>query len=131
VLADINSGTVNYIKKIDPEIFSQLQNKVFTNLFNLDSPEFIIQDMKTVLDSTSHDLELEIIDAARKYSGLQECIINSKVFPQVYDVPMEEINAEISHKKKTLTSLKILMNNENYKTYLSQIRRLTHSKRWP
>lgn len=131
VLADINSGTVNYIKKIDPKIFSQLQDKVYTNLFKLESPECIIHDMKNILKSNTHTLELDIIDAARKYSWLQECIINSRVFPQVYDIPMEEINAEISEKKKNLTSLKMLMNNENYKTYLSQIRRLTHSKRWP
>ncbi len=131
VLADINSWTVNYIKKIDPTIFSQLQDKVYSNLFNLECPDFIKKDMQNVLNSKSHNLELEIIDAARKYSWLQECILNSKVFPQVYDIPMEEINAEITEKKKTLQSLKILMNNENYKTYLSQIRRLCHSKRWP
>lgn len=131
VLSDINSWTLNYIKKIDPEIYNKFQDKVHWNLFDLDVPDFIKKDMQDVLNCTSHKLELDIIDAARKYSWLQECIINSKVFPWAYDVPMEELNIDISAKKQKLESFKILMNNENYKTYLSQIRRLCHSKRWP
>ncbi len=130
-LSDINSWTLRYINKIDSEIFSNLQDKVFKNIFKLDWPDFIKEDMQKILKDTSHKLELQIIDAARNYSGLQECIINSKVFPDVYDIPTKEIQLELTLLKKDLVSLEILMDSDKYKTYLSQIRRLSHSQRWP
>ena len=130
-LSDINSWTLKYINKVDSTIFENLQNKVFENIFTLNWPDFIKSDMKDVLNDTSHKLELKIIDAARNYSGLQECIINSKVFPDVYDIPTKEIQLELTLLKQDLVSLEILMDSDKYKTYLSQIRRLSHSQRWP
>jgi len=130
-LSDINSWTLKYINKVDSTIFENLQNKVFENIFTLNWPDFIKSDMKDVLNDTSHKLELKIIDAARNYSGLQECIINSKVFPDVYDIPTKEIQLELTLLKQDLDSLEILMDSDKYKTYLSQIRRLSHSQRWP
>ncbi|MDF1682285.1 MAG: hypothetical protein P1U46_00475 [Patescibacteria group bacterium] len=57
-------------------------------------------------------------------------MVNAKVFPDIYEVPLEQINSFLFEKRKTLKSLDLLLSNENYKRYLSNIRRLSHSMRW-
>ncbi|MDP2395724.1 MAG: hypothetical protein Q8S84_01510 [bacterium] len=59
-----------------------------------------------------------------------ECSVNSKVFSDMYDVPLNQIRHDLEEKRKTLKSLDLLWNNDNYKKYLTHIRRLSHSMRW-
>jgi len=66
VLSDINSGTKTYILKNDPEIFSQLENKALNYILSLDAPEYLKQDMKNVMENTSFETELLIIESAKK-----------------------------------------------------------------
>jgi hypothetical protein len=57
-------------------------------------------------------------------------LVNSKVFVFTYDFILEDIEAYLNHEKDKLHSLKILLKNDNYKKYLSHIRRLSYCKRW-
>jgi hypothetical protein len=45
-------------------------------------------------------------------------------------VPLNQIILSFEEKRKELKSLDILLNNDNYKKYLTHIRRLSHSMRW-
>jgi putative hydrolase of HD superfamily len=75
-------------------------------------------------------LEDEIILSAKKFAWYQECVINSRVFLYAYDVAMEQIKEYLEEHKNNLYSLRELLKNDNYKNYLSHIRRLSHSMRW-
>jgi hypothetical protein len=48
----------------------------------------------------------------------------------MYDVPLDQIRSDLDKKRKDLKSLDLLLNNDNYKKYLTHIRRLSHSMRW-
>ncbi len=130
ILSDINSGTRDYILKVDDSIFDKLEKKAFDYILWFDWPEYLKIDIrKTIFDNTK-TLELSIIDASKKYAWFMECSVNSKVFSDMYDVPLNQIRHDLEEKRKTLKSLDLLWNNENYKKYLTHIRRLSHSMRW-
>lgn len=130
ILSDIISGTKEYIKQIDKELFKKLTDKVFNYMFQFEAPDYIKQDMEKTISDKTKIKELQIIKAAKKYAGFIEWSINSRVFSNVYDVVISEIEDYLAEARKELKSLDILLNNENYKKYLSHIRRLSHIKRW-
>jgi competence protein ComGF len=66
VLSDINSGTKNYILKNDEHIFLELEQKAIAYILSLDAPEYLKNDIKDTLLSTSKTKELMIIDASKK-----------------------------------------------------------------
>lgn len=57
-------------------------------------------------------------------------MVNEKVFPDIYDVALDNVNSKLEEIRKELRSLDVLLDNEKYNKYLSQIRRLNHSMRW-
>ncbi len=130
ILSDINSWTRDYILKIDSKIMWELENKVleFINWFSW--ADFIKEDMQKILSDNSKKIEDEIILSAKKFAWYQECVINSRVFLYAYDVAMEQIKEYLELHKKNLFSLRELLKNDNFKIYLSHIRRLSHSMRW-
>lgn len=130
VLSDINAGTKDYIKTINPLIFSKVEKKALEKILELEGNESIKNDILSTLKEKEKILEVEIIEAARKYSGLLECSVNHKIFSEVYEVPMNQINASLEKIKKKVKSLDILLKNENYKKYLFNIKRLSHITRW-
>ncbi|MDD3646529.1 MAG: HD domain-containing protein [Candidatus Gracilibacteria bacterium] len=130
VLSDINSGTRDYINKIDGEIMTKLEKRVEEYLFSFEGGEFIKEDMKKILGATDKKLENEIILASKKFAGYNECLVNSRVFLFTYDVAMDQIQDYFDKNKSKLHCLKQLVNNDDYKKYLGHIRRLSHCKRW-
>ena len=130
VLSDINSGTRDYILKVDNKIFAEIEKKSFDYLLSYDWPEYIKSDMLDTLQDNTKTLELSIIEASKKYAWFKECKINATVFSDMYDVPLDQIRSYLDKKRKELKSLDLLLNNENYKKYLTHIRRLSHSMRW-
>ncbi|MDD2871692.1 MAG: HD domain-containing protein [Candidatus Gracilibacteria bacterium] len=130
ILSDINSGTREYILKVDDSIFDKLEKKAVDYLLGFDGPEYIKKDIIEILENTDKKLELTIIDASKQFAGFGECVINSKVFPDMYDVPLNQIRYRLDEIKKQLKSIDILLANDNYKKYLAHIRRLSHSMRW-
>lgn len=130
ILSDISSWTRDYILKIDDKVFNEIEWKAFDFILSQDAPEFIKEDIKNTLDNKSKKLELSIIEASKKYAWYMECKINEKVFWDIYEVPLNQINTYLEDKRKELISLDILLKNDNYKKYLTHIRRLTHSMRW-
>lgn len=130
ILSDINSGTRDYIEKIDKNILIEIDNKAINYILNLEWPDYIKKDIEKILFDESKELELNIIKASKKYAWYKECLVNEKVFPDIYDVPLKNIINSLNKRKEWLNSLKILLENENYNKYLSQIRRLNHSMRW-
>jgi predicted naringenin-chalcone synthase len=68
IISDINSGTRDYIRKIDKDIFSKIQQKGFDYILSKDAPEYIKKDLKETLDNKSNELELLIIKIAKKYA---------------------------------------------------------------
>jgi len=130
ILADINSGTRDYISQIDPKIIGKLEKKVQTFLFWFEWWDFIKEDMKNILENDSKILENKIIYVSKKFAGYQEASINSRVFFNTYDVPLNQIKEILEKERKQLKSLDYLLDSENYKKYLLHIRRLSHSMRW-
>jgi len=130
VLSDINSWTRDYILSVDEDIMKQLEEKVRIFLFSFEAWDFIKDDMKNIFSDNTKTLEDEIINSAKKFAWYQECVINSRVFLYAYDVAMEQIKDYLEEHKNNLYSLRELLKNDNYKNYLSHIRRLSHSMRW-
>jgi len=130
VLADINSGTRDYILKIDKNIMLELETKVLDFLYSFEDWDFIKSDMKQVFSDKTKKIEDDIINAAKKFAWHQECVINARVFLYAYDVALGEINSYLNENKNKLFCLRELLKNDNYKNYLSHIRRLSHAMRW-
>lgn len=130
VLSDINSWTREAILEIDKEIFLNLEKKAQNFLFSLSWPDSIKEDIKNVLEDNSKILELNILKASKKYAWYIECKINQKVYDEMYDVPMMEIQKSLKKYEEILPSFKELMNNKDYQKYISHLRRLSHSMRW-
>lgn len=130
ILADINSGTRDYISKIDSKIIWKLNKKVQKFLFSFEWWDFIREDMKNILEDKTMILENKIISASKNFAGYQEVLINSRVFTNTYDVPLFQIKEFLEEEKKELFSLNLLLDSEKYKKYLLHIRRLSHSTRW-
>ena len=130
ILSDINSGTKEYIKKIDPDIFWKIHKKSFDFLFDFDAPEFLKDDMKQVVFDDSERVENQIILAAKKYVGYTEALSNAAVFPFMYEVPLSEISSQIDEMKQDLYCLRELMDNTDHQKYLAHVNRLSFSMRW-
>lgn len=130
ILSDISSWTRDYIMALDNEIFSKLEKKALGVILEREAPEYIKEDMHLVLENTSKQKELDIIEAAKQYAAYRECLVNQKVFSDMYEVPLRCINKELEQRRSTLHSLDILLKNDNYIKFLSHIRRLSHSLRW-
>lgn len=130
VLSDINSWTRNYIEKVNKDIFHKLEQKVYDYVMSFEAPDYLKNDIMDTLKNTDNHLELSIIEASKRYAGYKECLVNRKVFEEMYEVPYKEIMALLDKKRKDLKSLDILLKNPNYEKYLSNIRKLSHSLRW-
>ena len=130
ILSDINSGTKEYIKKIDPDIFEKIHKKSFDFLFDFDAPGYLKDDMKHVVFDDSERVENQIILAAKKYVGYTEALSNAAVYPFMYEVPLSEISSQIDHMKENLYSLDELMDNTDHQKYLAHVNRLSFSMRW-
>ncbi len=130
VLSDINSWTRNYIEKVNKDIFLKLEQKVYDYILSFDAPEYLKNDMINTIENKDNTLELSIIEASKRYAWYKECLVNRKVFEEMYEVPYKEIMASLDEKRKELISLDILLKNPNYEKYLSNIRKLSHSLRW-
>ncbi|MDD5213828.1 MAG: HD domain-containing protein [Candidatus Gracilibacteria bacterium] len=130
ILSDIDSGTKDYIKKVDAEIFDSLEKKSMEFFLSLDAPESIKEDIRNTFYDNSKQSELEIIKAAKKYAGFMECSINEKVFDGMYEVPLKNIEEYFVENRKTIKSLDTILRDNDYRKYLLQIRRLSHSFRW-
>lgn len=130
VLADINSGTREYILSLDKEIFKKLEDKALEKILEFDGSEVIKQDIKETLEDNSKELELLIIEAAKKYAWWRECTINSRVYCEVYEKTLSVIINELGQTRSKLDSLDELLSNQSYEKYLSHVRGLSHSFRW-
>ena len=130
VLADINSWTRDYISKIDSTIIGKLEKKVQEFLFSFEWWDFIKEDMNNISKDNSKTLENKIISVSKKFAWLQEASVNSRVFLDTYDVPLNQIKKFLEKESKELKSLNSLLDSSNYKKYLLHIRRLSHSMRW-
>jgi len=116
--------------EIDPDIFSEIEKKAYTAIFEKEVPEYLLEDIKNTIHDESKTLELDIIFAAKKYAAYRECLVNEKVFSDMYEVPLKGLIISLEEQRKKLKSLDILLGNDNYVKFLSHIRRLSHSLRW-
>lgn len=130
VLSDISSGTRDYIMRFDAEIFAKIEKKSLDAILQLEAPEYIKIDIKNILNDTQHTLEHKIISAAKEYSAYRECLVNQKVFEDMYEVPFRSIQKQLEQLRGELRSFDVLLGNDNYIKFLSHIRRLSHSMRW-
>lgn len=130
ILSDINSWTRDYIINIDDTIMQKLEDKVLKYLLSFNWDNFLKNDINNILNEKNKELEDNLIIAAKKFAWYHECLVNSRVFLFTYDVAMNQIQDYLEKNKKNLYSLKILLENDNYKKYLWHIRRLSHATRW-
>jgi hypothetical protein len=107
-----------------------LEQKVYDYVLRLDAPDYIKVDIKSTINNTEKHLELSIIEASKTYAAYRECLVNRKVFEEMYDVPFKEIIKMLDIKRKELKSFDLLLENQNFEKYLSNIRKLSHSLRW-
>jgi hypothetical protein len=129
-LADINSGTREYILSLNKEIFKELEDKALEKILELEGSDIIKKDIKNTLEDDSKELELLIIEAAKKYAGHKECVINARVYSEVYEKTLEIISSDLEKFSEKLDSLDELLSNKNYEKYLSHVRGLSQSFRW-
>lgn len=130
ILSDINSGTKGYIKKLDEDIFEKLYQQAYDYFLSGEAPESLKKDFSTTLNDKTKIREDQIFVAAKKYVGFVEASTNARVFPEIYEVPLDEIKKELSHFSWELESLKELMRNTDWEKYLAHIFRLSYSMRW-
>lgn len=130
ILSDINSGTKTYILKNNPEIFSALEKKALNYVLSLPAPEYIKNDIQSIMENDTFQKELLIIQWAKRVAGWKESEINAKIFTEIYEIPVREIKKSLDESTQKLESMKQLLENENYLKYLSHIRRLSHCMRW-
>ena len=130
VLSDINSGTKEYIRKLDPDIFGKLHKKSFDFLLDFPAEQYLKQDISEVVFDDSDRIENKLFRAAKKYVGYTEALSNSAVFPFMYEVPLSDLKGDIELRRGKIKSLDTLMKNENYQKYLSHVNRLSFSMRW-
>lgn len=129
VISDINSWTRTYIEKVNKDIFTQLEQKVYEFILSFEAPDYLKEDMKKTITDKTKTLELKIISASRRYASYRECLINRKVYEEMYEVPYKEIMSSLDKKRLELKSLDLLLKNSNYEKYLLNIRKLSHSLR--
>lgn len=130
VLSDINSGTKNTIKKLDSEMYDAVYWKAYKYFLKYEMPDCLKNDYENVMFWGEKEREDEIIYAAKKYVGYQEALPNARVFPEMYEIYMQEMREELDRISHTVSSLKILQNTKKYQSYLSHIFRLSVAMRW-
>ncbi len=130
ILSDIDSGTKGYIKKLDEKIFDELYGKAYEYFLNLDTPKCLKNDFLQTMQETDKELEDKIFFAAKKYLGFFEASTNARVFPEIYEVPLNSIKKDLEDLSHSLESLSELLNNKNHEKYLAHIYRLSYSMRW-
>lgn len=130
IISDINSGTKDYILKNDKNIFLDIENKAVEYILSLEAPEYIKKDMREILDNSSKNLELHIINASKRFAWYKECQVNEKVFTDMYELPLKQIQKWFQEDIKHLKSMEELLKNDNFMKYLTYIRRLSHCMRW-
>lgn len=130
ILSDINSGTKNYIKKLDAKIFDELYEQAYKHFLKSDAPEILKDDFRDTLSREGMDLEDTLFFAAKKYVGYFEASTNARVFPEIYEVPFGDIKSGLKVFSETLPSLKELLRNTDQEKYLAHIYRLSFSMRW-
>lgn len=130
IISDINSWTRNYISSIDSKVLEKINKKVIKYILSFQWGDFIREDLKDVLYAKNKKIENDIIQVSKKYAWYNEALVNSKVYLFTYDLVLEEMNNFLDNHKKKLISLKILLENDDYKKYLSHIRRLSYCRRW-
>ncbi len=129
MLSDINAWTRDYITSINAKIYEQVEEEALKKIFSLPWIDSIKLDIQQTLSSSFQKEDL-ILQAARKYSAWCECQVNAKVYLETFEVPLGIIENELEELSKQLVSMNLLLKNENYKKYLTHIRRLSHSIRW-
>ena len=130
ILSDINSGTKNYIKKCNPEIFDQVYSRAYHFFLDQESPEYLRKDFEEVMFYANKPREDAIILAAKKYVGIFEAKMNARVFPEIFEIPLSLMQDEIQEFAKNLHSLAFLLENAQAEKYLAHIYRLSFSMRW-
>ncbi|MCH8518674.1 HD domain-containing protein [Candidatus Gracilibacteria bacterium] len=130
ILSDINSGTKNTIKKLDSEMFEALYGKAYRYFLNFDMPEPLRKDYENIMFGEKKEKEDRIIYAAKKYVGYNEALPNARIFPDMYEIYISEMESELDILASQLHSLTLLRNNPSFQKYLSHIYRLSSSLRW-
>ena len=130
ILSDINSGTKGYIKKLDNQIFDELYEKAYSYFLDSEAPQVLKDDFNDILHEKNKKLEDQIFLAAKKYVGYFECKTNEKVFSEMYEVPLIELEKSLNKLSGELWWLQKILDTPNYEKYLAHIYRLSFSMRW-
>lgn len=130
ILSDINSGTKGYIKKLDEDIFDKLYQQAYNYFLDGDAPESLKDDFRNTLSEKNKQKEDLIFLAAKKYVGYVEAQANARVFPEIYEVPLDEIKKSLVLLTLKLPSFKQLLEQSQQEKYLAHIFRLSYSMRW-
>ncbi len=130
VLSDINAGTKSYIKKMNPEIFTTLYAGAYQYFLDGMQEQTLKDDMQHTFTRTDREVEDQIILTAKKYVWYIEAMTNSRVFSEIYEVPISIIQDELEILSQQLPAFQTLLDTPNYEKYLAYIFRLISAMRW-
>ncbi len=130
VLSDINSGTKNTIRKLDSKMFEEIYSKAYNYFLHYETPDILRKDFENIIFGTKNIREDRLIYAAKKYVGYMEALPNARIFPDMYEIYMTEMEWELEILSTEFESIKLLKNNPNFQKYLAHIYRLNFSMRW-
>lgn len=86
--------------------------------------------MKETLESQDFLFEDTLFLAAKKYVGFVESTTNARVFPEMYEVPLADIQTSLSQLSKNLESVDFLLCDTHSQKFLAHIQRLSFAMRW-
>jgi putative hydrolases of HD superfamily len=130
VLSDINSGTKAHIKETNPLIFQQLYTQAFAFFQNQETPDFLLVDFEHTLTRNDREREEMLILAAKKYTAYCEALTHAKIYPFIYELPLQEIQDCFPKLASTLPSFAFLLWDESSQKYLTHLSRLVSALRW-
>ncbi len=129
VLSDINSWVKNQIRKIEPEMITKLNQKVYNVILDFELPEKFKSDFKDVISKNPQEYQTEelVFKFAKLLTSKIEIMYNYKVFTNIYKSTYENLESQLNQDKFSILNKYL---NDDLFLYFEQINRLKYSQRW-
>lgn len=130
ILSDINSDVKSRIKAKNPEIYEELDRKIYNYLLQNNIPDSIKDDINFIYNNKNNSkfqIEHDIINFAKQIAITYEVMTNKKVYEEVYEWVFKSIENKLN-----VAEFKIFLKyinpfslkNNPLEKYLLSIRRL-------
>lgn len=128
IISDISLSTKSTIQSLSPSAWDRMYKSSIEEVMK-NVPDYLKNQFEdAMINSRDDSLEGKIVNAADLYAAFMEAEINMRFFPEYFKEPFETITKNMN--EIDIESFKYILQSENMKTYLSQIRTLIFSIRW-